>query len=130
MKQIILAIAMLVITNSINAQSVAGTVNHDKKTHQAAMIELPYEADLVSQALNDYLSQKGKAKGKEMKGFKAYKNPNQQMDSVNANLYFSVKQKKNEKDVTILSLLITRKGNEVATGSDMHHMDMDEARRF
>lgn len=130
MKQLILATALLIFTTTIHAQSTAGTVVVDKQEQAAAVIELPYEADLVSKALNDYLSGKGKAKGREMKGFKAYKNPNEQADSVNANLYFSVRSKKDDKDATILSLLITRKGNEIATGSDMHHMNMEEARHF
>jgi hypothetical protein len=130
MKQIILSLSLLLIMNIASAQSVAGTVVYDKQDQPAATIELPYESGLVSKALNDYLSPKGKAKGRELKGFKAYKSPNAQTDSMNANLYFSVRSKKNEKNVTVLSLLITRKGNEIATGSDMHHMDMAEAMRF
>jgi hypothetical protein len=130
MKQIILSFGLFFIMNTLNAQSVAGIVVADKKDQPAAIIELPYEASLVSKAIHEYLSPKGKAQGKEIKGFKAYKNPNAHSDSINANLYFLVKTKKNEKNVTVLSLLMTRKGNEVATGSDMHHMDMAETIRF
>lgn len=124
--------ALLVLaTSDLHAQSTAGTIKYDKTERSVAMVELPYDADVIEDAIQEHLSPKGKAKGKEIKGFASYKNPNQPTtDSMDANLYFRVEEKRKERDVSIVYLLVTHQGPGESQTSELHHLNMERSKEL
>ena len=106
-------------------------VKSPKTTQPAAVIELNYAHAVVQDALNDYLSKKGRSKGNDIKGFTTYRNTQPvQGDSVNADLYFKVERKsRKEKEVTTVSLLLTAP-DAGAAPTNVHYMSMSQAKDF
>ena len=131
MKKVICFLSMYLFAITMYGQAQNGSVVHQRVTHNAAVIELPYTPDMVTAALNDYLSKKGKSKVEDMKGFTTYRNTQQlASDSVNADLYFKVERKsRKEKESTIVSLLLKTPADNNAA-ANVHHMDMEEAKTF
>jgi hypothetical protein len=133
MKKIIVSIAVLLFSAPIYAQSEAGNVTVQNATLPAVVLELNYAPDLVSDALNDYLSRKGRSKREDIKGFTTYRNTQAvQGDSVNADLYFKIERKsRKEKQVTVVSLLLNRPAPDaVASNSNLHYLTMEQAKAY
>src|SRR6476469_6409287 len=94
MKRTIIALAALTISVTMMAQATEGTVEFQKKQQSAAVLELPYPPDLVTKALNEFLSKMGQSKATDLKGFTTYRNTDQLSgDSANADLYFKIDRK-------------------------------------
>lgn len=131
MKRTLLSFCMLFITCLIYGQAQEGTVEYQRSQQPAAVIELAYAPDIVTAAMNDYLSKKGKSKGSDIKGFTTFRNTQAiQGDSINADLYFKMERKsRKEKQVTVVSLLLTVPTDGSATAS-MHHLNMDQAKTY
>jgi hypothetical protein len=133
MKKIIVSIAVLLFSAPIYAQSEAGNVTVQNATLPAVVLELNYAPDLVSDALNDYLSRKGRSKREDIKGFTTYRNTQAvQGDSVNADLYFKIERKsRKEKQVTVVSLLLNKPAPDaVASNSNLHYLTMEQAKAY
>jgi hypothetical protein len=133
MKKIIVSVAVLLFSAPIYAQSEAGNVTVQNATLPAVVLELNYAPDLVSDALNDYLSRKGRSKREDIKGFTTYRNTQAvQGDSVNADLYFKIERKsRKEKQVTVVSLLLNRPAPDaVASNSNLHYLTMEQAKAY
>ena len=127
------SIALLVLMLSgalLYGQATEGTVNHQKKEQPAAVIELPYEPETVSAALNDYLSRKGRSRSTTIKGFTTFRNTSLlHDDSTNADLYFKIDRKsRKEKNVTVVSLLLRQPG--IGDTSSQRHLDMEGAKTY
>lgn len=131
MKRALLSFCMLLITCLIFGQAQEGTVEYQKSQQPAAVIELAYTPDIVTAAMNEYLSKKGKSKGTDMKGFTTFRNTQAMVnDSINADLYFKMERKsRQEKEVTVVSLLLTEPIEGSATAS-MNHLDMSQAKTY
>lgn len=131
MKRTMLSLCLLLIMSVGYGQAQEGSVTYQKKQQAAAVIELPYSPDIVMSALNDYLSKKGKSKSSDLKGFTTYRNTTPvENDSTNADLYFKVVRKsRKEKDISIVSLLLTNPTDGTAT-ANQHHLDMEEAKSY
>lgn len=131
MKRTLLSFCMLLITCLIYGQAQEGTVEYQKSQQPAAVIELAYTPDIVTAAMNDYLSKKGKSKGNDIKGFTTFRNTQAlQNDSVNADLYFKMERKsRREKQVTVVSLLLTVP-TEGSAAANMHHLNMEQAKTY
>ena len=112
-------------------QAQEGSVTYLKKQHPAAVIELPYSPSVVDDAMNDYLSKKGRSKSNNIKGFTTYRNTQPAVtDSANADLYFKTERKsKMEKEVTVVSLLLNPNLTSGKT-TNLHYMNMDDARNL
>lgn len=131
MKRTILSFFMLTISLALFAQATEGTVEYQKIQQPAAVIELPYTPDIVIDALNSYLSKKGKSKSGDIKGFTTYRNTEATVnDSTNADLYFKMERKsRKEKEVTVVSLLLTVPVDGTASES-LHHLNMEQAKSY
>jgi len=124
--------AVILLTSTLSyAQSHEGTVTSLKKLQPAAVIELNYPPAVVEDALNDYLSKKGRSKVGDIKGFTTYRNTQPVTnDSVNADLYFKIERKsRKEKHLTTVSMLLTAP-DENATATNLHYMNMQEAKDY
>ena len=132
MKRTFLSLCMLFITGLIFGQAQEGRVEYQKSQLPAAVIELPYAPDIVSAALNDYLSKKGKSKGNDLKGFTTFRNTQlAQNDSANADLYFRVERKgKQDKETSIVSLLLTMPKEGEVTANKVHYLNMEQAKTY
>ena len=132
MKRIYLLIPMFLISVLIFGQAQEGTVEYLKNQQPAAFIELPYETHIVNEAMNDYLSKKGKSRVDDLKGFTTFRNTQLiGKDSVNADLYFKVERKdKQEKQVSIVYLLLTMPKEGSVTVNNVHHLNMEQAKTY
>ena len=132
MKKALLLVGLLFITLIMVGQAKEGTVKSNRIQQPAAVIELPYPSDIVSAAINDYLSKKGRSKGNDIKGFSTFRNTQPlHNDVANADLYLRVERKSNqEKGKSIISLLLTAPKDDRGTEVDMHYMNMEQAKEF
>lgn len=131
MKKLFILTCMLFIAALMHGQAREGSVEFQKKQQSAAVIELPYTADVVNAAMSDYLSKKGKSRATDMKGFTTFRNTQPlQDDSINADLYFKVERKsRQEKSTTVVSLLVNPPEARVTTDST-HHLTMEQAQVY
>jgi hypothetical protein len=131
MKKILVILLLLISGNILYAQAQSGYVENKKVPQSAAVLELPYDEDLVLAALNDHLSKKGKSKSTDLKGFTTYRN-NQVMEAgtVSDIMYFKVDRKsRKEKKTTVISLLVGP-AQTLAAGDQTSYMDMDASISF
>lgn len=130
MKKIIFSLALLFAATCVQAQAHDGSVEYQKSQQPAAVIELPYNPDVVKAALNEYLSKKGKAKGSDLKGFVTYRNTQPlQSDSANADLFFKVERKsRQDKEVSVVSLLLAMPSQGMV--SNVRYLNMEEAKTY
>jgi len=132
MKKIMLVILIVSISILSNAQAYEGAVEYQKQLQPAAVIDLPYPPSVVNAAMDSYLSKKGKSKGNDIKGFTTYRNTQPlQNDSVNADLYFKTERKsRKEKEVTVVSLLLTPADDVQTNAGNLHYLDMNDAKDY
>lgn len=120
----LLAIAM---HTSIHAQTAAeGRLEFDKGQKVAAVVEVPYDEEVVEKAIKDFMSKKG-VKSDKSKGFLVFKNAKVVDEDLEvADLYFKVDRKsRKEKDESRVSLVVGRPGENVGlrTADDRHQID-------
>jgi hypothetical protein len=132
MKRIILSFCTPLIAVIVYGQAHGGTVEFKRNKQPAAVIEFAYAPDVVTAAMNDHLSKKGKSKANDMKGFTTYRNTQQvAIDSVNADLYFKMERKsRKEKEVTVVSLLLTMPMAGGTAAKNVSHLDMEQAKAY
>ncbi len=132
MKKTFISFCMLFSAGLLYGQAQEGSVEYQKTQQPAAVIELPYAPDIVNAAMNDYLSKKGKSKGSDLKGFTTFRNTQVlQNDMANADLYFKVERKsRKEKEVSIVSLLLSLPKVGEPTVNTVHHLDMEQAKTY
>jgi hypothetical protein len=114
------------------SQAHDGSIKLQKKMQPAAVIELPYTTDVITAALNDFLSKKGRSKGNDLKGFTTYRNTQQlRNDSANADLYFKIERKsRDEKGLSIVYLLLTTPDETSAVSNSLHYLNMEQAKSY
>ena len=132
MKGLILSCCFLFFASAIFGQAQEGAVSYQKRQQSAAVIELPYAPDVVIAALNDYLSRKGRSKSTDLKGFTTFRNTQPlASDSANADLYFKIERKsRQDREISVVSLLLTTPQEGPATANSMHHLNMEEAKTY
>jgi|SRR5450432_330782 hypothetical protein len=109
-------------------QASEGTADFQKTMQPAAIIELPYPESVVDKGIEDYMAKKG-TKGNDSKGFKtfrAYKLRDSQ--DYTSDLYFKTDRKKGQKDVTIVSLVVGKNGEDVKTRTSPDNSSLDGAK--
>ena len=99
-------------------QATEGTIDFQKTTQPAAIIELPYAENVVEKAIEDYMTRKG-SKGSDSKGFKTFRGYKlRDSQDYTSDLYFKIDRKsRKEKDLTVVSLVVGRNGEDVKTSS-------------
>ncbi len=101
------------------AQSYEGTVDYQKKSEKAIIIEFPYPPSVVEDAIIEKMEKLG-FKKKESKGFLVYKNVAlTDISAEPADYMIKVERKsKKEKDESIVYLLISRNDENIIARSD------------
>lgn len=132
MKKTFLALCLTIVSHNLFAQAQSGTVRVGRAEQPAATIELPYSPEVVKDALNDYLSKKGKSKSTDIKGFTMFRNTQSLTTaSDNADLYFRIDRKsRQEKETSYVFLLLTRPEADVAAGKEKHYLNMEQAKTY
>lgn len=129
MKRFYLITLMMGVAAILHAQATEGIVSFKKSNQSAAVIELPFSADIVNASLNEYLSKKGRSKETDARGFTTFRNTQSlQGDSVNADLFFKVERK--DKQSSITSLLVTQEVSQTTSGSGINNLSMEQAKAY
>jgi hypothetical protein len=129
---LLLSGSILLITGLSFGQAMESTVDYKRVAQPAAVIDLPYPPSVVEDAMNDYLSKKGKSKANNLKGFTAYRNTQATVnDSANADMYFKVERKsRDQKDVSVVSLLLASPNENPAATPGVRRLNMEEAKTY
>ena len=115
------------IQSGLRAQTATeGRLEFDKGQKVAAVIEVPYDEEVVEKAIKDFMSKKG-VKSDKSKGFLVFKNAKVVDEDLEvADLYFKVDRKsRKEKNESRVSLVVGRPGENVGlrTADDRHQID-------
>lgn len=131
MKKIVVFFSVLLMCVCVYGQAYEGTVQFDKQAQPAAIIELPYPPSVVNDAMNSYLSKKGKSRSNDIKGFTTFRNMQPvPTDSTNADLYFKTERKsRKEKEITLVSLLVMPNDAQAAS-ANLHYLTMEDAKAY
>lgn len=125
-----LLLLLMVISAGLSAwaQSIAteGKIELDKGQKVAAVIEVPYDEEVISAAIRDFMSKKGLRSDKS-KGFMVFRGAKVNDQDVEvADLYFKVDRKsRKEKKESIVYLVVGRPGENVGlrTADDRHQVE-------
>lgn len=129
MKKILFLALSLLPASLLFAQAQEGVVAYQKTQQPAALIHLPYSADVVNDALDGYLSKKG-TRSDQMKGFRSFRNtrlsPN---DTLYADLYFKVtRMSRDEKDRSTIYLLVGMPNEGIAQRNPSTSITVEQAK--
>ncbi|RYZ62472.1 MAG: hypothetical protein EOO14_02165 [Chitinophagaceae bacterium] len=132
MKKFFSAALLFLLAHAAIAQATESTVKVSRDLQPAAAIQLPYSPEVVSGALADYLSKKGRSKATDIKGFTTFRNLQASANTgENADLFFKVERKsRQEKGSTLLSLLLTAPKEGDVAGANLHYLTMEEAKAY
>lgn len=128
MKKIILAFIVIFSAHLAFAQPAATDtrVEYQKGDKAAAVIELPYNTDVVAAAIKDDMLKKG-IREEKSKGFQAFKGARlTPTDGEVVDMYFKVDRKsRKDNSASVVYLIIGRPGENVAlrTGDDAYKVD-------
>ncbi|RYY88111.1 MAG: hypothetical protein EOO15_09915 [Chitinophagaceae bacterium] len=130
MKKFFSAALLLLAGYTCLGQAFSSTVKVAREQQPAAVIELPYSSDIVSDALAAFLLKKGRSKGSDIRGFTTFRNTQASGVNGNADLYFKVERKsRQEKGATLVTLLLTApKADGIA--DSLHYLNMEEAKAY
>jgi len=120
MRKITLTINFILVLALIaRSQSYEGTVGYQKKDEKAIIIEFPYPASVVEDAIVDKMEKLG-LKKKESKGFLVYKNAIlTDISSEPADYMIKVERKsRKDRDESIVYLLVSRNDENIIARSD------------
>lgn len=113
------------------AQSYESTVKYQGRRQPAAILEVAYPVDVVVAAMASYLTKKMKSAETDIKGFATFRNSQMPDTGDNADLYFKVESKKDhEREITIISLLITNPKLQQVPADSLYYLNMTEARAY
>lgn len=126
----LLAFALLLMTG-IRSQAYETRIEYQKTQQSAVAINLPCSQEVAAEGLKEYMAKKG-AKGSGFKDFTVYRSF--MLDSTDkdvSDLYFKIDRKSSkEKDVTLITLMPARKGEEIQGRPATDQAVMDEAKAF
>ena len=106
-----------------------GSVEFQKTQQPAAIIELPYPENVVEKGIASYMERKG-SKGSDSKGFKTFRGYKlRDSQDFSSDLYFKIDRKsRKEKDITTVSLVVGRSGEDIKTRTVPDNSMLDGAR--
>lgn len=102
--------ATLIFTGSLNAQAYKTSYTFQKNVYGAAAIQVPYEENVVTEAVRDYMTSKG-YKDAHYKDFIIFRSvPLENNSTAYSDAYFNIiKKSRSEKDITIITLIPVKK---------------------
>jgi hypothetical protein len=128
-----LMVLVTVITLNTPAFSQAGEtkVDFQKGDKVAAIIELPYTARVVEDAMQEWLEKKG-GKNDHVKSFDVYRNTRLDKDEPEiVDVYFRVDRKvAKDKENAVIYLLIGRPGENIGARTDDDHFKIVESKEL
>jgi hypothetical protein len=131
MKKYLLILIIVVAAKTGFSQAVSGKVEYQKSQQPAAIVELPFNADLVAGALKDHFSKKG-IKDFSSKGFIGFKGVQlSAADPTSSDLYFKIDRKsRKENDVTVVYMVVTKPNENPGTRSSEDNAGITQAKNF
>jgi hypothetical protein len=110
-KILFFTVTALFLLTSINAQSYKSSLTFQKSQYTVAAIQVPFEEDVVTDAVKDYMLRRG-FKDAHYKDFIVFRDvPLDSGTAVLSDAYFNIIRKSHaEKDITVISLLPVKKG--------------------
>lgn len=120
MKRFLFSIAVVLISISFSySQTITsrdGTISYNKGDKAAAVIDLPYETQVVEKTIEDYFKSKG-FKSSTSRGFKVYRNvPLGYSTDGSSDVYFKVERKsRQEKGSSLVYMVAARPGEDLST---------------
>jgi hypothetical protein len=132
MKKLIYLLILVVSCRiTLPAQAFEGKIEYQKTMQPAAIIEWPYAEGIVEDAIKDYMGKRG-CQQTNSNGFHIFKAT--RLDSVDADtsdLYFKIERKsRREKDITVVSLLVTKKNEPIQVPPAEGSARMEAAKSF
>jgi len=108
---LLLFLSAIFFTASLKAQSYSSSLTFQKSPYAVAAIQVPFEENVVTSAVKDYMSRKG-FKDSRYKDFILFRSvPVDGNSKVYSDLYFTINRKsRSEKDITVVNLLPVKKG--------------------
>jgi hypothetical protein len=130
-KFLLLLIVMVAFKLTTRAQAYEGKIDYQKTQQSAAIIELPYNQDVVEDAIKDYMAKRG-TKGSSSKGFNVFKGVKLDTgDTDPSDLYFKIERKsRKEKDVTVVTLIPTKANEDILSRSQTNDTRIDVGKAF
>lgn len=102
---------------TVNAQSYSSNLSFQKNQYAVAAIQIPFEEDVVTDAVKDFMSRKG-SKDAKYKDFIVFRSVALDSSAVLTDAYFNINRKnRSEKDVTIINLLPVKKNQTLVPGN-------------
>jgi hypothetical protein len=132
MKRIILFLGILLASRlSMQAQAYEGKIEYQKTQQPVAISEVPFQQDVVEDAIKDYMAKKG-YKGSSSNGFTLFKGAKLgNNDSVMTDLYFKIEHKsRKEKEMTVISLITIKANESLITRSATDDSGLEKAKSF
>lgn len=124
-------VATIIIHTQTRAQAMEGKIEYQKGDKVAATIELPYNPDVVEEAIKDIMDQKG-VRTDRSKGFDIFRNAKlKENDAEMSDLHFKVERKsRKDRESAIIYLLIGRPNENVAVRTADDRYKLQEAKEF
>ena len=132
MKRIILSLLVILACKlAVHGQAYAGRLEYQKTQQSVAMIELPYNQDVIEDGIRDYMAKRGN-KGSSSKGFTVYRSTRlDDADSITSDLYFKVDSKgRKDKDISIIYLLPTKANQDILARPSADSINLETAKNF
>jgi len=123
---LLLAVLSFLFLLTTNAQSYKSSVTFQKAVYPVAAIQVPFEEDVVADAIKDYMLSHG-YKDAHYKDFLVFRSVPLNNAGTTTDAYFDINRKsRSEKDMTIVSLLPVKKGETLspATAEDSSYISM------
>ena len=117
---LLLFVSAALFVSSLDAQSQSynSSLSFQKNKYTVATIQVPFETDVVTSAVKDYMSRKG-FKDSKYKDFVVFRSvPLDSGSAVFSDAYFNINRKsRSEKDISVISLLPVKKGQTLLPAS-------------
>ena len=110
--------SLFISSTDAQSQSYNSSLSFQKNKYTVATIQVPFETDVVTSAVKDYMSRKG-FKDAKYKDFVVFRSvPLDSSSAVFSDAYFNINRKsRSEKDISVISLLPVKKGQTLLPAS-------------
>jgi NADH dehydrogenase/NADH:ubiquinone oxidoreductase subunit G len=129
MKKFFFLSAIICFATGAFSQARQATADYNKTMQPAVETEIPFSEKTVMKSLVEKMEKKG-YKGKDVKGYTVFRGVNMaEIGPDTYDLYFKTDRKKKEKDVTILTMLVSTGSDKFISESDNSTV-LDNAKSF
>lgn len=128
---VMVLVTVITLNSPVFSQSGETKVDYQKGDKVAAIIELPYSARVVEDAMQEWMEKKG-GKNDRVKGFDVYRNTRLDKDEPEiVDVYFKVDRKLvKDHENAVIYLLIGRPGENIGARTDDDHFKIVESKEL